>query len=71
MELDGDHCKRCSKRLFDNVAVLKAAFGDTPVTIEYDDFIKNLGHFKKKKKVIPLYYLVAHEVSILNCMQSL
>lgn len=50
IERDGDHCKPCSKRLFDNVAVLKAAFGDTPIMIEYDDFIKNLGHFKKKKK---------------------
>lgn len=62
-ERDGDHCKCCSKRLFDNVAVLKAAFGDTPIMIEYDDFIKNLGHFLKKKK--------SHPTILLSCALSL
>lgn len=62
-EHDGDHCKCCSKRLFDNVAVLKAAFGDTPIMIEYDDFIKNLGHFFKKKK--------SHPTILLSCALSL
>lgn len=63
------------------MAVLKAAFGDTPIMIEYDDFIKNLGHFKKKKKkVIPLSYLLScalslnselHAVTLIEgCMQG-
>lgn len=45
------------------MAVLKAAFGDTPIMIEYDDFIKNLGHFKKKKK--------SHPTILLSCALSL